>query len=75
MRRIVKTMLSALANIGMADGLYSLYHTNPPMSTSPSPTPEEAARMDAETIRDVWLEVGDCLRYAMTREARESVNG
>lgn len=75
MRRIVKTILGALANIGMADGLYSLYHTNPPESANPAPTPEEAARIDAETIRAVWYEVGDCLRYAMASEAKGSVNG
>ena len=75
MRRIVKTLLGALANIGMADGLYSLYHTNPPVPTTPPPTPEEAARIDAEAIRAVWYEVGDCLRYAMASEAGEAVNG
>ncbi len=58
MKRAVKMVLSALANVGMANGLYSIYHTTPPVAMPPYPDGLTAARIDGDAVRSAWLAVG-----------------
>ena len=59
MKILYRTLARGLCGVGMADGLYSIYHTNPPCELPRSLDILEAKKIDAQALS------GDCLQVML----------
>lgn len=74
MRELYNMIVKGVCGIGMVNGLYSIYHTNPPYK-APNPLDISNAQLiDAQALHQDCQRVLDDIGVACTKEA-ERLNG
>lgn len=67
MKKVIRIVFSGVCGIGMADGLRSIYRTNPPVSIPDILTNSEAAYEDADALAGDWQTVAADISSAYHR--------
>lgn len=69
MKKVYKAIINGFCGLGMANGIYAIYHTNPPYKPPRALTPQEAWAVDGAALAGDWQNVCDAISAAYAAEA------
>jgi len=70
MKKVYHIIASGLCGVGMADGLYSIYHTNPPYKVPTLLDVVDAQAADAQALSNDCRRIMIAIGSAYAKEAR-----